>query len=160
MIRCTNENLPKVCPHKRRDLHFDCGIWFVCANWLFYFVGSPFVERCTRQKKRALKYTSNLYRLRKQRSFPHDRHLPGRGIPPGQVAVMWKDSGNKKPKTMQLGSVPLTRKNGAHITVPINRNFAGEYILGASQKWSMVYNYNWPMRLRRLLWMINFFPFQ
>ena len=35
---------------------------------------APFVERCTRQKKRAYKYTSNLYRLQKCRSFPHDRY--------------------------------------------------------------------------------------
>ena len=26
------ENLPKVCPHKRRDLHFDSGRWLICAN--------------------------------------------------------------------------------------------------------------------------------
>ena len=37
-------------------------------------LAAPFVERCTRQKKRAYKYTSNLYRLQKCRSFPHDRY--------------------------------------------------------------------------------------
>ena len=43
------------------------------------------------------------------------------GSPPGRVPVMWKDSGNKEPKTVPFESVTLTRK-----VVPIqlyNRNF-------------------------------------
>ena len=39
MVRCTNENLPKVCPHKRRDLHFDSGKAIVLCKWLFYMIG-------------------------------------------------------------------------------------------------------------------------
>ena len=36
------ENLPKVCPHKQRDLHFDSGRLSICANWLFYMNDSRF----------------------------------------------------------------------------------------------------------------------
>ena len=52
----------------------DQSVQIGCSTLL----AAPFVERCTRQTKRASKYTSNLYRLRKQRSFPHDRRLSGR----------------------------------------------------------------------------------
>ena len=65
----------------------DSSVQIGCSTLL----AAPFVERCTRQKKRASKYTSNLYRLRKQRSFPHDRHLPGRDTPSQAFGEIFAD---------------------------------------------------------------------
>ena len=40
--RQSGENLPKVCPRKRRYPHFDYGKLSICANRAFYFIGSIF----------------------------------------------------------------------------------------------------------------------
>ena len=46
MIRCTNENLPKVCRNKRTNLPFDFGREWNCANRLFYMSGYRHLYRC------------------------------------------------------------------------------------------------------------------
>ena len=70
----------------------DSSVQIGCSTLL----AAPFVEQCTRQKKRVSKYTSNLYRLRKQRSLRQEQSISGAekarkstclgdGIPPGRV---------------------------------------------------------------------------
>ena len=50
--RQSGENLPKVCPRKRRFLHFDYGKLSICANRPFYFIGSAFCWTIYQTKER------------------------------------------------------------------------------------------------------------
>ena len=50
--RQSGENLPKVCPRKRRYPHFDYGKLSICANGPFYFVGIVFCWTIYQTKER------------------------------------------------------------------------------------------------------------
>ena len=92
--RQSGENLPKVCPRKRRYLHFDYGKLSICANGLFYFIGSVFCWAIVGYGDEVVSGNSTLrspvlnerFYLWKHRSFLHDR-TRSRGI---HSADIWR----------------------------------------------------------------------